>query len=492
MSYPYKITDSISINDDRLSELMYRIAGEQPESFKVDSSNYEWDERGMGELFAHVYRDEIAYCPEWKRWVVYKDGVWKKDEDAVFTSGKLIEFSRLMDLYALSIKDDDVRPKYQTFLKKMADRRFRDRVLKDARDISVITADRFDADPYLINCKNGTYDLKTFTFRHAKYDDYITLQTNFSFSVKDVKCNRWLEFIDQVTQGDKVKAKYLQKALGYSLLGMSNEECMFILHGKTTRNGKSTLLNTIETMLGSYAGVSPVSLICTTNYAQNDGSNATPLVAALKGLRFVTMSESNEAGRLDEEKIKLYTGGENISARALYQAPITFVPQFTMWLSCNDLPAVTDRTLFSSNRIRVIEFNRHFTSNEQDKNLKNEFMTQEAREGVFSWLIRGYKLYLKEGLEMPESIEKVVQEYSKANDTILQFLEEKFQKDVNQNSDVMSIYKVYRAWTKNMGIYRKSALKMAEEIERHPEWFTEVTIENGKKMFKGLAQKGVM
>ena len=68
--------------------------------------------------------------------------------------------------------------------------------------------------------------------------------------------------MDEVTQGDKDKADFLQRALGYSMLGMSNEECMFILHGKTTRNGKSTLLNTIETMLGDYAKVAPVGMIC--------------------------------------------------------------------------------------------------------------------------------------------------------------------------------------------------------------------------------------
>ena len=46
--------------------------------------------------------------------------------------------------------------------------------------------------------------------------------------------------------------------------------------------------------------------------------------------RFVTMSESNEYGKLDEEKIKQLTGGEEISARALYQSAITFKPQFAL------------------------------------------------------------------------------------------------------------------------------------------------------------------
>lgn len=82
-------------------------------------------------------------------------------------------------------------------------------------------------------------------------------------------------------------------------------------------------------------------------------------------------------------------GGEDITARELYQAAITFKPQFTMWLSCNDLPAVKDKSLFASDRVRVIEFNRHFTDAEQDKGLKDYFESQEAMKGIFTWLVAG-------------------------------------------------------------------------------------------------------
>ena len=74
------------------------------------------------------------------------------------------------------------------------------------------------------------------------------MQTNFEYTMQDdIRCERWEEFIREVTSNDKEKADYLQRALGYSMLGTSKEECMFILHGKTTRNGKSTLLGTITT-----------------------------------------------------------------------------------------------------------------------------------------------------------------------------------------------------------------------------------------------------
>ena len=285
------------------------------------------------------------------------------------------------------------------FIVKMGDRRFRDRLMKDAASVLPIASAEFDATPYLINCKNGTFDLEKMEFREHDWKDFLTMQTNFNYTLQDARCRRWEKFVAEVTCNDEDKADYLQKALGYSMLGMANEECMFILHGKTTRNGKSTMLSAIHHLLGDYASVSPVSIICKAERSKN-AEAANPMLASLKGKRFVTMAESNQYGKLDEETIKQLTGGEEIKARNLYETATTFLPQFTLWLSCNDLPTVSDKSLFASDRVRVIEFNRHFTEAEQDKNLKNEFQTQEAMQGIFAWLVAGYFKYKRFGLPL--------------------------------------------------------------------------------------------
>ena len=295
------------IMDEDLSSKMYLIKQYHPEKADETSSGFEWSEMGMANLFGLLYSHEARYCPEHKSWYTYHEGAWRKDEGAILVSEKIKDFVRLMILYCGEIEDDDTRKSYTGFVNKMGDRRMRDRILKDATGELRISAVQFDADPYLINCLNGTYDLRDFSFREHSWDDFLTMQTAFSHTIsKTVKCKRWEKFIKEVTQNDEDKADFLQRALGYSMLGMSNEECMFILHGKTTRNGKSTLLNTIETMLGDYAKVAPVGMICRGD-RQKDAEAASPTLAGLKGKRFVTMSESNEYGKLDEEKIKQLT-----------------------------------------------------------------------------------------------------------------------------------------------------------------------------------------
>ena len=478
--------------DEDLSDKMYMIKSYHPERADETSSGFEWSEMGMANLFGVLYNKEARYCAEHKSWFTYHEGAWRKDEGAILVSEKIKDFVRLMILYCGEITDDDTRKAYTKFVNSMGDRRMRDRILKDATGELRIAAAQFDANPYLINCLNGTYDLSDFTFREPRLDDYLTMQTNFRHTVsRDIRCERWEKFIDEVTENNHDKADFLQRALGYSILGMSNEECMFILHGKTTRNGKSTLLNTIECMLGDYSKVVPVGMICKGD-RQKDAEAASPTLAGLKGKRFVTMSESNEYGKMDEEKIKQLTGGEEISARALYQSAITFKPQFTLWLSCNDLPLVTDKSLFASERIKVIEFNRHFSPQEQDTHLKDELTTMEAMSGIFMWLVRGYIRYKEHGLAMSEELTQVVRNYERDNDLVLQFLESRCVQSEEANIKAKDLYNAYKLWAKSEGAFILSARKFNSEMERHPEWFERKSTSSGFVIYWGVKLKEVV
>ena len=489
MNNYFELVDGRIVTDEKLAERLNIIAQEKPESKSETDTGYEQDERGMAELFALCYKNECRYCAEKKCWFVYENGRWIRDDAGLFTMGKLTEFTRLMSLYVPCIESPERRESYGKFVAKLGDRRFRDRILKDAINELIISATDFDANPYLINCKNGTYDLKTGSWHEHTSDDLLTMMTNFSYRPWDrVRCPRWTQFIDDIMQGDKEKTKHLQKCAGYSMLGKSNEEMMIILYGRTTRNGKSTFLNTLNYMLGDYSDVSPVSIIC--KNGTKAAETASPMIASLKGKRMVTMAESNQYGKLDEEAIKQLTGGEEIKARNLYEKPITFLPQFTMWLSCNDLPMFTDKSIIASDRIHVITFDRHFSHAEQDKNLKNFFCEEENMRGIFEWLIEGYKLYCKEGLEMPGVVQKAVTQYARDNDLVLQFLEDKCVMDSDVTIRAKSLYDNYKMWCKNNGSYQCSARKFNAEMDAHTEWYGDKRIIGGYPTYCGLKLRG--
>lgn len=482
----FQLSNQRYIASIEISEKMFYIKSVHPElPYQENNTGYSWDEAGMADLFSECYSHDTRFCPEAKSWYTYDCGKWQKDVGSLLIAAKIKEFVRLMALYCGEIPDEEKRKQYMNFVAKMGDRRFRDRLMKDAADSMRIEAGKFDTHPYLVNCKNGTYDLDTMTFREHKWDDFLTMQTNFEYSLQEISCPRWEQFIAEVTQNDRDKADYLQRALGYSILGTGKEECMFILHGKTTRNGKSTLLDAVQHLLGDYSTVAPVELICKAERTKNAEAPSSVL-AKLKGRRFVTMSESDTAGKLDEATIKQYTGGEDITARELYQSAITFKPQFTMWLSCNDLPTVKDKSLFASDRVRVIEFNRHFADAEQDKGLKDYFETPEAMKGIFTWLVAGYFKYRRFGLVMTEKMKSVVRQYEKDNDLILQFLEEKCNKDNEASTRAKALYDTYKIWCKSNGYYVCSMKKFNAELTAHPEWYAEKGVANGVAIYRGI------
>lgn len=482
----FQLSNGRYITSEDISRKMFYIKSVHPEEpYQEDSTGYSWDEAGMADLFSECYQNDTRYCPEVKSWYTYDAGKWQKDVGSLLVAAKIKEFVRLMALYCGEIPDEDKRKQYMGFVGKMGDRRFRDRLMKDAADSMRISAEQFDTHPYLINCKNGTYDLDTMTFREHNWEDFLTMQTNFEYTVQEAECPRWEQFIREVTQDDEDKASYLQRALGYSVLGTSKEECMFILHGKTTRNGKSTLLDAIQHLLGDYSTVAPVELICKSDRAKN-AEAANPVLAKLKGKRMVTMSESDTSGKLDEATIKQYTGGENITARELYQSAITFKPQFTMWLSCNDLPAVKDKSLFASDRVRVIEFNRHFTDEEQDKGLKDYFESQEAMRGIFTWLVAGYFKYRRFGLKMSDGMKTVIRQYEKDNDLVLQFLEEKCERADEGYTKAKTLYDKYKIWCKSNGYYVCSMKRFNAELTAHPDWYADKQLVNGVTAYYGI------
>lgn len=487
----FQLSNGRYITSEEISKKMFYIKSIHPETpYQENSTGYSWDEAGMADLFSECYQNDTRYCPEAKSWYTYDGGRWQKDVGSLLVSSKIKEFVRLMALYCGEIPDEEKRKQYMGFVSKMGDRRFRDRMMKDAADSMTIAAAEFDTHPYLINCKNGTYDLETMTFREHDWKDFLTMQTNFDYTMQEVTCPRWEQFIKEVTQDNKDKADYLQRALGYSILGTGKEECMFILHGKTARNGKSTMLDAIQHLLGDYSTVAPVELICR-NERQKNAEAANPVLARLKGKRMVTMSESDTAGKLDEATIKQYTGGEDITARELYQSAITFKPQFTMWLSCNDLPAVKDKSLFASDRVRVIEFNRHFSDEEQDKGLKDYFETPEAMKGIFTWLVAGYFKYRRFGLKMCDDMKKVIKQYEKDNDLVLQFLEEKCEGTDEGYTKAKTLYDNYKIWCKSNGYYVCSMKKFNAELTTHPEWYHEKSLIAGVTVYHGLALKSV-
>ena len=262
------------------------------------------------------------------------------------------------------------------------------------------------------------------------------------------KCEKWQQFLEEIMQGDTAKIKYLQKIAGLSLTGSTQEETCFILYGSTTRNGKSTYCETLIHLLGDYAiTMRPETLAQKQN---SDSRQASGDIARLANCRFCNASEPSKRMIFDVALLKTLLGRDSITARHLYQREFSFIPKFKLVINTNYLPTITDDTVFSSGRINVVSFDRHFEPHEQDKHLKNKLRDKNELSGILNWCIEGLKLYRHEGLEPPQAVKAATETYRTDSDKIGNFIKECLVKTGN-NSKAKDIYDKYAEWCDDNG-----------------------------------------
>ena len=87
----------------------------------------------------------------------------------------------------------------------------------------------------------------------------------------DADCPRWHSFIKEVMCGDADLADFLQRSLGYALTGDTSQECMFILYGATSRNGKGTAMETFLKIMGDYGKTSNPDMLAAKFRGGNTG-----------------------------------------------------------------------------------------------------------------------------------------------------------------------------------------------------------------------------
>ncbi|HHW37089.1 MAG TPA: nucleoside triphosphatase [Bacillales bacterium] len=421
---------------------------------KPDSNRrYGWSDNGAGRLFADVFKPYARYVPERKVWYVYDGNRWVTDMAALKVMELCKDLSDALMTYALSIHDEHKRKDYIKYCAKWQIRGVRITVLSDAQSVYPISMEKFDTDRYLFNCNNGTLDLRTMQFRDHSPEDRLTKIAPVKYDPNAV-CPRFTSFIDEIMSGDKEKAKFLQKALGYAVSGDTRFECMFFLYGETTRNGKGTLMESILRVFGDYGKAVRPETIALKQY--NNSSNPSEDVARLAGVRFANISEPSRGLLLNAAQVKSMTGNDTLNARFLHENSFDFTPQFKLYVNTNYLPVINDMTLFTSGRVLIVPFDKHFEEWEQDKTLKAEFSKLEMQSAILNWLLQGYIMLREEGFTMPQSVIDATNEYSHDSNKIQLFADECLEERGDADVKTAETYAAYREWCAVNGCYPES------------------------------------
>jgi putative DNA primase/helicase len=367
---------------------------------------------GNGERLVRDWNGQILYCSDQRAWYAWADSHWEMDEQRVKQCAK----RTTRDMRAEQIPTEEMRKALINWQKTSESTARQASMIEAASSDQKITRkfDVFCRDERLFNLQNGTFDLDRVTLREHRRGDHITKIANASLT-EDATCPRWMQFVDEITDGDKRLALFLQKFCGYMLSGDRSEQIILFLLGEGA-NGKSVFLDVLKYVFGTYAGVINAKALTDRN------ANSIPSdIAALANKRFVMMSEFPEHAPLNTATVKSITGGDEITARHLYREWFEFKPQFQVVCALNDLPKLTwvDEAYFR--RVRIVPFNRIFEPHERDKSLHTALKAEA--DGIMRWIVEGYQLYLEKGLEPTPTMEAYLDEYRTNSDPIYQFVD---------------------------------------------------------------------
>lgn len=418
---------------------------------------------GNAEAFTMLFGDDLRYDFRQRRWLGWDNQRWAPDSDGHIDRLSLRAI-RARQHAAVNIDDQDKRLKAIKWAVGSENQGRLSATNNLARSMKPIAdkGDKWDNDPWLMGCENGVLDLRSGNLRPARHEDAITLSTGIVYD-PDAQPKRFVRFLEEVFEHNADLISFIQRVVGYSLTGDTREHCMMLCHGGG-RNGKSVLLNTLRLIMGDYAMNTPFSTF--ENLRDSGGNAPTNDIALLSRARLVTASETNEARRLNEARVKAIAGGDPITARFLYGEYFTYQPGFKVWLAMNHKPIVTGTDDGIWTRIRLIPFNVSFKGRE-DKTLQ-ETLKEEAA-GILSWAVQGCLQWQAYGLMEPEIVLQATEAYRQESDLIGQFIHECTIKGDDKTVRAGALYEAYEKWCTENGFDAKSGPIFARYLIELPD-----------------------
>jgi len=405
----------------------------------VSREDFALTDYGNAERLVESHSGRFRYCGG--KWLVYDRTRWSEDRTNEITEAAKATV-RDFKQHARSKQEDAWAWRSENAARLSAMVR-----LASSDPALAIAPEQLDAQPHLLNLQNGTYNLDTKELQKHAPNDQLTKRAGVMYD-PTAQCPRWNNFLNEVSEHDEALIGYVKRALGYSLLANTNEQCLFIAVGGGS-NGKTTLLETVAGVLGDYAINSDSSTLLTKAYDRTPND-----VARLHGARFVVASETREGRSLDEVLVKQLTGGDLVSARFLYREWFDFQPVCTIWMGVNHLPEIASRDHGIWRRIRVVPFDVKIPANKINKNLKAELIGESS--GIFNWLLEGLAEYEAEGLSPPRRVREAIEAYRNDTGPISGFLKEgNVFRAVNAQCEKGALYRCYEDW---VGYYAKDKL----------------------------------
>src|SRR5215204_3503495 len=424
----------------KLPEKIADFLGWERRKMRDQRRHYMRTDLGNAERFVDAHQDRVLWCPARKAFLCWdgKRYAWDERGEAV----KLAHATARSIFHEAADAEGEDEQKAITKWALASQNESRiNAMLSQARPYLAVGMEELDCDPWLVNCQNGTLDLRTGRLKDHNPSDRITKIVPVDYD-PDAPAPRFKRFLKEALMDDAL-IKFVKRYSGYTLTGITRERLLAILYG-FGKNGKTTLAELLRDVMGDYATNTDTETLLMKRY-QGVGND----VAALKGARFVSAAEVEQGRRLAESKVKQLTGRDTVTARFLFGEPFNFTPEFKLWLSTNNKPVIqgTDDAIWD--RIRLIPFTQRFDGERQDPKLPEKLRNELA--GVLAWMVEGCLEWQEHGLGEPETVREATDQYRAEMDTLAAFIEDRCVVREGIVAPATPLYKQYQMWCDDAG-----------------------------------------
>lgn len=333
-----------------------------------------------------------------------------------------------------------------------AEKQWRLQIEKEIREMN--------ANPYIINVKNGLYNVLEDELSEHTPEYLSTVQLNVNYN-PDTDCPLFKKYLEESMEGDMDQVKLIQEMMGYFLVPLTRSQKCFVIVGAAGA-GKSILLRVLNEILLGSANVSNVSW-----QALNERFKTAELFGKLANI-FADLPTKN----IDDNGIfKALVGEDFLTVEKKNKDPFSFQSTARLLFSCNSIPKnYGDKSEGFYRRLIIIRFRHAVSPDKKDPELIEKFRAEA--DGILSFALEGLRMLMNNNYIFDETeINKAeLRQYKEDSDSVLSFTSECI--TVKQGSEVGSteIFNLYKKYCEECGLKPYSQRKFVMMLlESYPE-----------------------
>jgi putative DNA primase/helicase len=377
--------------------------------------------------FVSRHLETVRFNWTTRKWHVWSENRWRKDDTTA-----AFAWTRAL-VRALASGEKSISDR-----RRLGSRKFAEGVEGFARADQriAVTHDHWDRNIEVLGTPSGIVDLRSGELFDPDPNEFITRATACDPDVA-ADCLRWHQFLNQTTGGDPTLKRFLQQWAGLCLTGETREQKLVFIYGPGG-TGKSTFAATLQRIMGDYAISASMETFADSKFSQHPEE-----LARLDGVRMVVASETEAGHKWRENRVKLLTGGDAITARFMHQNSFDYRPRFKLTFLGNHAPAISSLDHAIQRRFLVVPFLHK--PDEPDQRL-DETLAQEMG-GILRWMLQGAVDWYTHGLIVPKAVNEATSQYFDEQNIFGQWLEESCVVDLKNEHLVEKTTDLFASWS---------------------------------------------